>query len=436
MRGIICRLFIVISLYSTQTHAQRHTPGDTISRSYTAELIKTYPLQNDLFIEGLKEETNDRKALKHYEATYKVLFKTLNEDIVDGKMVDIPEISSATTAILQELKAKNPAIPRKLQVVLVRDNYPNAHTIGDNIIFVNTGLLYCLESEDQVAGILAHEIGHQVLKHSIKALAFYFEKDKHDVENVRAVRQKDVKKTDYAIQLLKSSIYKEGEVARQHEMEADSFGYILIRNTAYKKTAFIEALEVIDRFDSLAKDTLAIETYKRVFGIPGQPFNDKWLHTEDFSAYNYGSYIPKFNRDSLSTHPKSAERIQHLKNTFPELADNSQTNKLQTRIFSNAKRIAELELIPNLYHNEQYGKALYTTLIHLQNSPGDTFYKQWLSVNLQKIYVARRDYQLNKHLDRVAPDDHDESYIRFLNLMWNMSLNELQKIATYYQSHD
>jgi len=91
-----------------------------------------------------------------------------------------------------------------------------------------------------------------------------------------------------------------------------------------------------------------------------------------------------------------------------------------------------MERIPNLFFNEEYGQVIYMSLLRLQNNPNDLHGKEWLGKGFQKIYEARRDYQLNKYLDRISPKDQTESYIQFLSFMWNLKLEELKNIAGFY----
>lgn len=422
-------LVLIMSCFG-QVHAREHPLGDTSNNSYLRKLSQSYPIQNEQFLDGLKELSSDKKLLKHYESNYKAIFKALNEEIKEGQMVYHPVISPMLERVLKRIKSNNPVVPDGIQIMLVRENIPNAYTLGDNTLFVNMGLLYFLENEDQVAAILSHEISHLVLLHSIKSLTFNYKKNKESVANVKAIRRVETGKAEQALDLLRRSIYKEGKIEREYELQADSMGYVLAKNAGYSKTALVEALKIIDLNDTIDHGNLAIESYRAFFSLPGLKFDDKWLEMEDFTSYNYGAYTPKFDEDSVSSHPKVEERVKYLAKIFPELADSK--NTAVTGTFANIKNAAESERLTNLYYNERYGEAVYLSLLYLQNKPGDTFYRKWLGINLQKIYEARRDYQLNKYLDKVAPKEQSESYIRFLNFMWNLKPEEVKIFADFY----
>jgi len=62
--------------------------------------------------------------------------------------------------------SENPGLEYRFYVI----NSPtvNAYSVAGGGVYICTGLLDILESEDEVAGVLAHEIGHIVKSHGIK----------------------------------------------------------------------------------------------------------------------------------------------------------------------------------------------------------------------------------------------------------------------------
>jgi Zn-dependent protease with chaperone function len=435
--GLKWPLTIALMLCSVLGYSRLPFPADTTAGSYVAALSKSYPSRNEMFLSRLKAETTDKKLRRHYESNFKAIFKMLNEEIREGQMIYVPPVSAALDKMLLEIKTNNHGVPEDLQIFLLRDGAANAHTIGDNSLFINLGLFYYLESEDQVASVLAHEIAHLMLRHTLKALHHNYQRNKESEADVKAIEDIEVRKADQALDLLKKSIYKGGKMTRAFELQADSLGYVLFGNTRYRKAAFTESLAVIGRCDTLRSDGLVIEAYKRFFDLPTQPFREDWLRMEDYSSYNYGAFTEKFDRDSLSSHPKSNERIDYLKGIFPELAKAETASESTTSAaFKECRALAKAERLPNLFFNEQYGGVIYLALRHLQENPNDPFYKDWLGKGFQKIYEARRDYQLNRYLDRIAPKDQSASYMQFLSFMWNLKLEEIKQIADYYSKKD
>ncbi len=67
-------------------------------------------------------------------------------------------------------------VPRKLpyEFYVVNSPYVNAFALPGGKIFVNVGLLYVLENESQLAGVLGHELGHVNARHHARFLEKQF----------------------------------------------------------------------------------------------------------------------------------------------------------------------------------------------------------------------------------------------------------------------
>lgn len=409
------------------------TTSDTSGSAYIRSLSISYPLQNELFLANLRSETDDKKLFNYYRSKYKLLFEAVTENIKEGKLVHNRVLSAALDNILAEIKAKNPVIPADIRVLLLRDGTPDAYTIGDGHIFLSMGLFDYLESEDQVAGVLAHEIAHLLMRHSLSALKRNYEEDRASVADVKALRRSGLKKADRAFDLVKNSVYRNRKISREHEMHADSLGYLLLKNTRYHAGAFPDALGLITYYDTIRPNGLSTGVYKQFFDLPRQMFNENWLKMEDFSSYSYGAYKERLDKDSISSHPEGQERIKYLGKCFRELQKQANTPKAaMSDEYKQLRAASENERMPNLMFEEAYGLLVYTALLQLQKDPHNKQYRKWLARGFEKIYEARKNYQLNRYLDRVSPKEQSESYMRFLSFMWNLKIEEIKNIADFY----
>lgn len=67
--------------------------------------------------------------------------------------------------------ASNAPVPLHGQtIVLMSSDEPNAFAVPGGFVFVTTGMLDFLRDEDELAAILAHEMGHLELQHGMKAV--------------------------------------------------------------------------------------------------------------------------------------------------------------------------------------------------------------------------------------------------------------------------
>lgn len=81
-----------------------------------------------------------------------------------------PEITNYVNRIGQRLaqRSRRKNIPYTFQVV--QDDSVNAFATSGGFVYINTGLIRRAETEAELAGVMAHEIGHIVGRHSINRM--------------------------------------------------------------------------------------------------------------------------------------------------------------------------------------------------------------------------------------------------------------------------
>ncbi len=390
-----------------------------------------YLKNSEQFIKSLKSKYSG-KIGKHLVGNFEDMHWEFNKEIKEGNLLFNTTLNDFVQGILNELKRNNPEIP-EMKFYIAKDGTVNAYSMGDNTMLINLGLFYFLDNEAEVASVISHEIGHQLLEHSIQTQITKFEKKNSSSYQTDLIK---LRKSKYntqnkALNLLKNHLYELSAKSRVNEYEADSMGYALYRKSNYPKSAYIGALKAMERYDTIQPTGLKKETYKLIFDLEEQPFQEKWMKMEDFSEYHY-SFQSKIDEDSLSTHPETQNRIQKLLEGFPELNNEENETVEANDQFKKVWEIANYERVPNYYFNEEYGAGVYLSLLNLQKNPDSEYYKNWLGKNFRKMYEARKDYTLNRYLDRIDPENQSESYQQFLSFMWNLSLEEIEAIAKHY----
>lgn len=81
-----------------------------------------------------------------------------------AKLVTDPVINEYVNRIAQNI-ARNSDLTIPLTVKVIDDPGINAFALPGGFLYVQTGLLMAAEEEDQVAGVMAHEIGHVAARH-------------------------------------------------------------------------------------------------------------------------------------------------------------------------------------------------------------------------------------------------------------------------------
>jgi len=163
---------------------------------------------------------------------------------------------------------------------LVREKQPNAFTIPGGHVFVTSGLIMMVDNEDELAGVIGHEISHSTLRHIAKAL-----------ERGRAISlatlaailagafiSRDAKSasalTAGASAMAQSLML---QYSRENEFEADQRGTKIVVNAGYNPEGIVSFLRKMYRWQRMS--------------------------SPDVPTY-------------LSTHPGVDERMTFLTNTF------------------------------------------------------------------------------------------------------------------------
>ncbi len=82
-----------------------------------------------------------------------------------------PALVEAVRSVAALLEPGLPAEARSVNLRVIEDESENAFALPGGHVFVHTGLLAKLESPDELAGVLGHEMGHAVLRHGTKGIA-------------------------------------------------------------------------------------------------------------------------------------------------------------------------------------------------------------------------------------------------------------------------
>ncbi len=127
--------------------------------------LPEYIAQDKLLREAALHEWNyaDRKELSGYGRQY------LGELEQHGAFMNNPEVLDYLNQMLYKV-CPEPMIPGRpgcFSIRLLRDTTPNAFAMNDGTIVIHEGLLVLLQSEEELLGVLAHEVAHVVLDHSL-----------------------------------------------------------------------------------------------------------------------------------------------------------------------------------------------------------------------------------------------------------------------------
>jgi len=131
---------------------------------------------------------------------------------------------------------------------IIEEERPNAFALPGGPIYVTTGLLDLAESDDELASVLGHEVGHIVAKHSIKRMqaAMGMQLFRLVAAGTGATDFRTLRGIDLALGSLLL------EYSQADELEADRLGVKYLKNAGFLPEASITFLQRLR--DSSFKD--------------------------------------------------------------------------------------------------------------------------------------------------------------------------------------
>ena len=164
-----------------------------------------------------------------------------------GGEVQDPQVRDMVTRVGQKIVNGTEAGRSKYKFnfhVLADPNTVNAFALPGGQIFITMGLLKLLKNEDQLAGVLGHEIGHVIGRHSAEHMA------KEELTQ-GLLSATEIATYDPNSPNMQASIARYiGEMinmkyGRDDEIESDRFGVRYMYETGYRPEGQIEVMKIL-----------------------------------------------------------------------------------------------------------------------------------------------------------------------------------------------
>ncbi|MDR2897416.1 MAG: M48 family metalloprotease [Spirochaetaceae bacterium] len=148
------------------------------------------------------------------------------------------------------LNSPRPDIFRGYHVQILNTSEINAFATSGGHIFVTRGLLECADSEDSLAAVLAHEVAHIQLQHSLKSIKTSRITNALAVTSVSVVgAATDTMELTTALDESVADIVKtmvNNGYSKQQEYDADAYAAGLMEASGYNPAALMRMLQLLD----------------------------------------------------------------------------------------------------------------------------------------------------------------------------------------------
>ena len=192
------------------------------------------------------------------------------------KIIEDPSIANYVEKIGQRIVAEIPALPFEFHFFVIEEEVYNAFAGPGGYIFINSGLLAAMDSEEELAGIIAHEVSHVLCHHISKQME---KAKKINIATMAGVLAAIFLGggADTTSAMATGSIAAGQSLAlkysREHEVEADQVGMKYLAKAGYGGEGLLRILGVIR--------------------------STRWFGPEDVPTY-------------LTTHPAVEDRMAYL----------------------------------------------------------------------------------------------------------------------------
>jgi len=342
--------------------------------------------------------------------------------------------------IVDTLLVDEPELRKRIRVYPTRIGIPNANAWRDGTILFNLNLLHYLNSEAELAFILAHEIAH------IRRF--------HSLSQYKQLQETKESYFDKGAEL--EGVLRVLRFSREQESEADSLGLELIRTSSYpahNALSALKSLEVIGRIkppltasplnvealfedvDSLSLRKCGCSTVGLVMDFQNAPAagteeeiveEDEILETTK-SAGKKG-VAKSAKRDSLteenfSTHPSLESRIENLGATLTVTDSIGKTSLVGESVFARMKLLMSFEYISQKYQSGKYISAFYQCMRLEETFPNNAYLSMMASRSLyQRCFHALRNLTGELDKEEFLLDRSQKNLACFL---WRLSDEEL-----------
>ena len=214
-----------------------------------------------------------------------------------------PKINAYVKGIFERLKPQFNQRGMKWDIQVIREGSANAFVIPGGHVYVHTGLLDMVDSDDELAAVISHEMAHAERRHSLA--------------NFRA--------STVMVALLNKAV--------KNKRDQETWGALLSYLTLMKFSRTQE-----DEADDIGQTRLAVSGFNPAAQVTlWEKFLKKHGDTKGLAQY-------------LSSHPPSSDRVQNARNNLKKM------NVSEQQVFSNTRQIMTIERT-NLINNYSFEAA-------------------------------------------------------------------------------
>ncbi len=358
---------------------------------------------------------------------YKSRLEVLTEELNDSNFIFVPELKVHFDEILNNIYVGNPELKRyNFYFLFDRSVIPNAAFYGDSLFVVNLGLFNFLESDDEIAFVICHEIAHFLNDDFNNQIDKYLSNfnSKETKEKVKEIKREKYGQTNAGIKLYKVLSFDMFDYSRETELKADELGYKLMKNTIYNPDISVQTLKKLGQLEEIIlSDSIPIQS---VFDFENYRFNKNWI-TKEKTLFAVKESINDYqiDKDSIRTHPYAHERIFNLMNLFQ--IDSLHISQNKSKI-DYLKQTTKPIIYKSLLDHQNFDLLLYFLLKNDFDNHNSLNY-DLLGESIIYLYNAKLKHSIGKGVPQVNPFSKEENINQIRLFITKTELFDISKIG-------
>jgi hypothetical protein len=427
LQRIVFTAFAYLVVNASLVHAQSH--ANYIPR-------KTHNQNSKALINAIRDqlpdETDRIRSKRKWEISqfYHERTNYLVAKVRQGVFIDDDTLQTFAERVLKRIIANNPIHHPPKRILILKSPDVNAFCHLDGSFIINVGLLGRIRNESQLAFAISHEMAHFELDHIRKRITQYIENKESKAIKQNFTTLNDEHATLEEIDSVRRFIYTLGRYSREREKEADSLGFVFLKNAGYNQPQAIEVLAVLDSGTYLkypVPNGLFSPLHFTKF-----PFKEFWLNQRPriFSKKSTSTYI--FSNDSINSHPDMLMRRSILNEMITSLSH--PLNYQPDDLVRGAITIAEFESIESAFAGQRYDQCLFLALQQINRFPRNAYLVSVIS----RVFIDLIEARENGKFTTIIPSytiGYSDDMRQVNNFIHNVSLEELGEIAFHFLNH-
>ncbi len=298
-----------------------------------------------------------------------------------GYVIDDPLLSRYLSDIGQSLLTSLEYRSRDYHFYLVKDSSVNAFATPGGYIGVNVGLIAMTANEDELASVLAHEIAHVELMHSMQMIEKAKDVNMASIIAVLAAILVSGSNPEAASAVLYSGMAGATQsminFTRTNEYEADRLGVELLKKSEYQPDSMVDFMMILQR-----KET------------SGELSSIEYIRTHPVNSNRIAEIRSRLN-DDVTNRQKIIRRYQQFKDYLFYKYYASTDVSIETPFYS--------ALL--MTRNGQYKKAEAVYRSFLKTDPDSIWYSYALAENLEFQHREDEAQSIYQSLLLLYPDE-------------------------------